>query len=155
MISELIFKVLGFNALALIIIGITGYLPMKILESRYRPFQLMERIFVTTILGYFVFESFTAIWVCKGVTIQWLNLLVILYPLSRPKQNASISYKTEDWKHLIGIASILLFSVWYFVRSYSSNYIQIDHYPFIDNISYSSAAFGMRFSGHELSLIHI
>jgi hypothetical protein len=151
MISGLIFKVLGFNALALIIIGIMGYFPMKILESRYRPFQFIERIFITTILGYFVFESLTAIWVCKGVTVQWLNLLVILYPLSRPKQIASISDKTEDWKPLIGISAILLFSVWYFVRSYSSNYLQIDHYPFIDNISYSSAAFGMQFSGHENS----
>jgi hypothetical protein len=147
----MIFQVVLFNILTLTIIGIIGYFPARHLAAKTNNTGKITILFFSFVLGYFIFESVVGIWFTKGYTMQVLNFLPFLLLFFLPGKSEMGGDKEEKAVYLLIPFAIIFFSSWYFLRSYSINLQTIDYYPFIDLVSYAGTAFGMQWSGAEVT----
>lgn len=108
-----------------------------------------QAIFLSLFLGFFLFETGTALFFTHGKTLQLLNFLplVSLFFLPR-KANQSGWEKWELKDGLYPLLTLFLGSV-YFLKSYAPDFQQFTRQPFIDLISYGSTAFSLGQSGIE------
>jgi hypothetical protein len=148
----MLFQIILINVIIVIATGLSGYLPALLIERKSGSHGWVSRIFLALISGYFLLMSCYAIWVTSGFTMQWLNFLpfLICWFLPDVDSDPTLESTGKTGLYLIPV-STLLFSCWYFTRSYSSDLNVLDQYPFIDIVSYASSAFGMKFSGTEVS----
>lgn len=147
----MLIQIVIYNLLSVLGIGMAGYFPALLLERKTTFQGIVTRLFFSLILGFFIFESLVAIWVAKGLTMQILNLIpfAIIYLLP---DNKIIKQPSEEKPLMLLLPmAMLLFSSWYFLRSYSKDLQNIDFYPFIDIVNYASSSFGMFHSGSEVS----
>jgi hypothetical protein len=148
----LLYQVILFDVLILLVTGLAGYFPARLIERKSGADGWVSRIFLALISGYFILESLYAIRVTTGFTMQWLNFLPFLMICFLPDVNKNpVEMHRQNKRLLLIPVGILIFSCWYFTRSYSSDLLHLDHYPFIDVVSYASSAYGMKFSGTEVS----
>ena len=145
-------EIIIFNVLFIIATGLAGYFPARLIERKSGAEGHVSQIFLALLSGYFILESLYAIRVTSGFTMQWLNFLPFLMIWFLPDVNPTLGKERLQKRGLLLIpVGILLFSCWYFTRSYSSDLLHLDHYPFIDVVSYASSAYGIKFSGTEVS----
>lgn len=145
----MLFKVFALNAFILLGFGLIGYWPMVVFKRRFSPLCLSERLFISVLFGFFIFESLIAIWFSKGATVQWANFLPFLLLPFLPNSKEENSESSKGLSIALVPLLVLVFGSWYFVSSYAPDLKSLNRYPFIDLVSYSSTAFGLQFSGNE------
>ena len=148
----MLFEVVCYNLLIFFFLGLIGFLPAKFLQKKINQSGPVFFIFSSLIFGYFLFESILAVWLTKGVTVQWLNFipfgLLFIFP---DKTTKKVAIKS-DFSFLFLPLTLFFFSTWYFLKSYSFDLHSFNNYPFVDIISYATNSFAMGFSGAETSV---
>ncbi len=146
----LLLKALLLNLAVLLPTGLAGWLPTRFLESRTGGFSPAFRLFSALFLGFILIQTVFALWVTRGLTMQLLNLIPFGLLAFLPRQ-PSLAQPARPLPEVWMPAGVLLISVLYFVRSYAGNWLETDHYAFIDLVSYAASAYGMGQAGAEVS----
>lgn len=148
----LLAEVLFLNLVFILVAGFSGWFPARLLVDRIGGANASFRYFASLLLGFLMLQSCWAIWYTRGLTMQWLNFLPVLFLfiLSRNVKNRpSESFQFSLREPLILLGMVLVCSV-YFVRSYSHDFQSIDRYPFVDLVTYAASAYGMGQAGSEV-----
>ena len=147
----LLLQVVLINTLALVLMAGIGWLPARLLWTKAGIRHGGFRLFASVFLGYMLSQSLVAIWVTRGLSMQWLNFLPFLILYGMPAEKHAEPLARYDYRRdLIIVGSLVLICSLYFVRSYSHDFVHIDRYPFIDLVSYAASAYGMGQSGAEV-----
>ena len=148
----MLISVICYNLLTIFILALIGFIPAKLLQKKTQQTGLIFFAFSCLIFGYFLFESFLAIWFTRGVTVQWLNLIPFVLLLFFPDHTREKVGTRSELTLLILPIGLFSFSIWYFIKSYSYDFQNFNNYPFIDIISYASTSLALGISGAETSI---
>jgi len=147
----LLLQILLINVLALVFAAGVGWLPARMLRLKSCNQNLGAGFFHAVLLGFILTQSLYAIWITRGLSMQWLNFLPFIILAGMPSRNSLKQNGFADYRRDLLITGImLLICSLYFLRSYSHDFIHIDRYPFIDLVSYAASAYGMGQSGSEV-----
>jgi len=148
----LFFEVLLINFLLVVVLLSLGWIPSGFLCRKLGNTNINLRLFTAVFFGYLFTQSFVAIWVTKGLTMQWLNFLpffMLLGIRSEVKTEITAGKQEFFWRDVLIPTGMLFFLTFYMVKSYAPDFITISRQPFIDFVSYAGSAYALKISGTE------
>lgn len=145
-------EVLLTNFLLLVLLCGLGWYPSRFLCNSLVHSSMRFRVFSAVFLGYLLSQSIVAIWITKGITMQWLNFIPFLILLATGsndgKRVTSGDHRFTPRDLLIPFGMLALLSL-YLVKSYAPDFQTISMQPFIDFASYAGSAYAMKIAGME------
>lgn len=147
----LLAEIICLNFAFVLFACLLGWFPARWLVDRMESTGASFRYFASIFFGFLILQSVWAIWYTRGLTMQWLNLLPLLFLFFLPKKadQPGKSFQFSLREPIILSCLLLICSV-YFIRSYSHDFTSIDRYPFVDLVTYAASAYGMGQSGSEV-----